>query len=155
MKFPLEEMVQLGQSLGTKSLDTNRIFSLRDLSVAFANTGLKPLNDGSSLVSFTTPQAKQVPLPLENHAADVRLAVERISLGGGEARRVVVQQPWRVRDLVIPPIADSPAMTIRIPNQLRDVVALPSRMCISMRTPARPTLTEEERKTIQNAEGAL
>ena len=117
-------------------------------------------DDGST--SVTTPQAKLGSLLLGNHATDVRPA-ERFSLGGGEARRVVVQQPWRVRDLVIPPIAatsssptrspekvaDSPAKTVQIPNHLRDVMASPSRARTPMRTPARPTLTEEERKAIQ------
>ncbi|KDR76889.1 hypothetical protein GALMADRAFT_417612 [Galerina marginata CBS 339.88] len=31
----------------------------------------------------------------------------RYSLGGGEARRVIVQQPWRVRDLVVPPLVQT------------------------------------------------
>ena len=43
-KFTLEVIVQVAGSLGTKSLDTNQIFSLRDSSVfAFTNTDLKPL----------------------------------------------------------------------------------------------------------------
>ena len=121
------------------------------------------LDEGSTLVSFTTPQAKQRSLPLGNQATDVRPSVGRFSLGGGEARRVVVHQPWRVNDLVIPPVAatsssptrspekvaDSSAMTGRTPNHLRDVMAPPSRTRTPMRTPARPTLTEEERKAIQ------
>jgi hypothetical protein len=119
-------------------------------------------DDGSTLVSSMTPQAKPGPIPLVNHATNVRPAFERYSLCGGEAKRVVVQQPWRVRDLVIPPVAatsssairssekvaDSPAMTVRNPNHLGDV-ASPSRARTPMRTPARPTLTEEERKAIQ------
>ena len=119
--------------------------------------------DGSTLVSFMTPRAKQEPLPLGNQANDVRPTVERFSLGGGEARRVLVHQPWRVNDLVIPPIAatssspnrspekvaDLPAMTVRTPNHLQDAMASPSRTRTPMRTPARPTLTEEERKAIQ------
>ena len=44
-KFTLEAIVQVARSLGTKSLDTNQIFSVRDLSVAFSNTDLKPLNN--------------------------------------------------------------------------------------------------------------
>ena len=44
-KFTLEVIVQVAGSLGTKSLDTNRNFSLRDSSVAFTNTDLKPLNN--------------------------------------------------------------------------------------------------------------
>ena len=116
-------------------------------------------DDGRTLVSPMTSQAKLGPPPLGNHAADVRPAVERFSLGGSEAKRIVIPQPWRIRDLVIPPIAaasssaarspekmsDSPAMTDRNPNHLRDMMASPSRT----RTPARPTLTEEERKAIQ------
>ena len=116
-----------------------------------------------------SPQAKLGPLPLGKQATDIRPTVERFSLGGGEARRVVVQQPWRVRDLVIPPIAatsssptwspetvaDSPAMTIRTPNHLRDVMASPPRTRTPMRTPARPTLTEEERKTTQERRSVL
>ena len=121
----------------------------------------KVVDDGITLLSFLTPQAKPGPLSLGNHAADVRSVAGRFSLGGGEAKRVVVQQPWRVKDLVIPPIAapsssatrspekvvDSPAMTARNPNH--DVTASPSRPRTPMRTPARPTLTEEERKAIQ------
>ena len=114
------------------------------------------VDDGITLVSFMTPQAKPGPLSLGNHAAG------RFSLGGGEAKRVMVQQPWRVRDLVISPIvapssgatrspekvADSPAMTARNSNH-PDVMVSPSRTRTPMRTPARPTLTEEERKAIQ------
>ena len=114
------------------------------------------VDDGKTLVSFMTPQAKPGPLSLGNHA------VGRFSLGGGEAKRIVVQQPWRVRDLVIPPIAatsssttqspekeaDLPAIHAQNPNHL-DVKAKPSRTRTPMRTPARPTLTEEERKAIQ------
>ena len=45
-KFTLEVIVQVAGSLGTKSLDTNQTFSLRDSSVfAFTNTDLKPLNN--------------------------------------------------------------------------------------------------------------
>ena len=43
-KFTLEAIVQVALSLGTKSLDTNRIFSLGDLSIA-SITDLKPLNN--------------------------------------------------------------------------------------------------------------
>ena len=114
------------------------------------------VKDGGTLVPFMTPQVKPGPISLGNHA------LGRFSLGGGEARRVVVQQPWRVKDLVIPPIAatsssatrspekvaDPPAMTTRNPSHL-DVMASPSRTRTPMRTPARPTLTEEERKAIQ------
>ena len=74
-----------------------------------------------------------------------------------------MQQPWRGMDLVIPPIAatsssptrsaekvaNSPAMTVRIPNHLRDVMVSSSRTRTPMCTlPGGPTLTEE-RKTIQ------
>ena len=114
------------------------------------------------IIGIVEPQSKLGPLPLGNHGADVRPAVERSSLGGGDARRVVVQQSWRVRDIVIPPITatsssptrspekvvDSPAMTLRIPNQPRDVMASPSRTRTPMHTPARTTLMEEERKAI-------
>ena len=119
----------------------------------------KVVDDGITLVSFLTPQAKPGPLSFGNHAGDVRPVAGRFSLGGGEAKRVVVQQPWRVRDLVIPPIAttssnptqspekvaDSPTKVARNPNHPRDVMASSSRP----RTPAKPTLTEEERKAIQ------
>ena len=114
------------------------------------------VDDGDMMASFLTPQAKPGPLSLGNHA------VGRFSLGGGEAKRVVVQQPWKVKDLVISPIAtssssatrspekvaDSPAMTARNSNHL-DLMASPSRTRTPIRTPARPTLTEEERKAIQ------
>ena len=112
-----------------------------------------------------------MPLPLGNRATDIWPTVERFSLGGGGARRVVVQQPWKVNlnDLVIPPIAatsssptrspekvaDSPAMTVRTPNHLRDVMASSSRTRTPMRTPARPTLTEEEQKNIQERRSIL
>lgn len=106
-----------------------------------------------------TPQANSGPLPHANRAADAP-AIGRFSLGGGEARRVVVEQPWRVKDLVIPPIvttqpsstrspekaSNSSAITIQTPNRL---MASPERARTPMRTPARPTLTEEERKAIQ------
>ena len=44
-EFTLEAIVQVARSLGTKSLDTNRIFSLRDLSVVFNSTDLEPLDN--------------------------------------------------------------------------------------------------------------
>ena len=110
-----------------------------------------------------TPQAKPGPLAHANRAADARPVVGRFSLGGGEAKRVVIQQPWRVRDIVIPPLtatsssstqnpdkeAKASAITLQTPNHLHDVTASPKRMRTPMRTPARPTLTEEERKAIQ------
>ena len=40
LKFTLEAIVQVARSLGTKSLEKNRIFSLRGSSVAFTNTDL-------------------------------------------------------------------------------------------------------------------
>jgi hypothetical protein len=106
-----------------------------------------------------TPQAKPGPLAHASGAADARPVVGRFSLGGGEAKRVVIQQPWRVKDIVIPPLtatsssstqnpdreAKASAITLQTPSHLHDVTASPKRM----RTPARPTLTEEERKAIQ------
>ena len=44
------------------------------------------------LVSFMAHQAKLVHLPHGNNAADVWPTVEKFSLGGSEARRIVVQQ---------------------------------------------------------------
>ena len=44
-KFALEAIVQVARSLGTKSLDTDQIFSLGGLSVAFKITDLKPLSN--------------------------------------------------------------------------------------------------------------
>ena len=44
-KFTLEAIVQVARSIGTKSLETNRIFSLEGLSDAFTNTDLKPHNN--------------------------------------------------------------------------------------------------------------
>ena len=111
--------------------------------------------------SFMTPQAKSRPLAHDgDRAADVRPAIGRFSLGGGEAKRVVMQQPWRVRDIVIPPIDAAPSNSTRspekatkastiipqTPNHLHDVTASTH---TPMRTPARPTLTEGERKAIQ------
>ena len=43
--FTQEAIVQISRSLGTKSLNKDRIFSLRGWSVAFDNTDLKPLNN--------------------------------------------------------------------------------------------------------------
>ena len=51
-KFTLEPIVQVAWSLGTKSLDTNWIFSLRGLSVAFTNTDLKPLNNNLQRINY-------------------------------------------------------------------------------------------------------
>ena len=112
-----------------------------------------------------TPQVKLGHLPHVDRASDAQPAVGRFSLGGGEARRVVVPQPWRVRDLVIPPLAATPSsstrspekvvnsstMSLEAPTRLHDVVASPERMRTPKRTPARPTLTEEERKAIQES----
>ena len=109
-----------------------------------------------------TPQGKSGPLAYANRA-DARPAIGRFSLGGGEAQRIVVQEPWRVRDIVIPPIAPTPSSstrgpekvakvltaTLQTPSHPHDVMASPNRMRTPMRTPARPTLTEEERKAIQ------
>ncbi|KAH0578179.1 hypothetical protein H2248_004054 [Termitomyces sp. 'cryptogamus'] len=69
----------------------------------------------------------------------------RLSLGGGEARRVLVEpQVWRVRDIVLPPIepvAGCGGMT-------RGVLASPGRPAVSGN--ARKVLIgEEERKAIQ------
>ena len=44
-KFTLEVIVQVARSRVTKSLETNRIFSLEGLSDVFTNTDLKPLNN--------------------------------------------------------------------------------------------------------------
>ena len=44
-KFAMEAIVQVARSLGTKFLDTDQIFSLGSLSVAFNNTDLKPLDN--------------------------------------------------------------------------------------------------------------
>ena len=109
-----------------------------------------------TLGSFMTPQAKYGPLPPTSNAPDARPAIGRLSLGGGEARRVVIQQPWRVRDLVIPPLVATPSTSTQSPEKVanssvmtvqtpKGVMASPERT----RTPARPTLTEEERKAIQ------
>ena len=110
-----------------------------------------------------TPQAKSGPPSHANGAADAQPGIGRFSLGGGEARRVVVQQPWRVRDLVIAPLAAtlsssnrspekaavSSAITVQVPNRLHGVMASPERTRTPMRTPTRPTVTDAERKAIQ------
>ena len=163
-----EEMEVLGVVVGAEDRDEDEDDEREDIEMGSPTEDNEAdyldeadvADDGNStLVSFMSPQAK---LPLGNHATDVRPTVERFSLGGGEAKRVVVQQPWRVRDLVIPPItatsssstgspekvAGSPAMTAQA-NHFGDSMASPSRTRTPMRTPARPTLTEEERKAIQ------
>ena len=110
--------------------------------------------------SFMTPQAKPGSPSHANQATDARPPGGRFSLAGGEARRVVVQQPWRVKDIVIPPLPATPSSSTRRPekaanssqarnNSLHDVMTSPGRMRTPMRTPTRPILTEEERKAIQ------
>lgn len=88
----------------------------------------------------------------------------RYSLGGGEAKRVVIQQPWKVRDLVLPaaPFTESrPLMPIDPPDSVALSGTHPSRQ---MATPMKPPVTtsgtpshirplvsvsEEERKNIR------
>ncbi|KAF5325285.1 hypothetical protein D9619_010105 [Psilocybe cf. subviscida] len=84
----------------------------------------------------------------------------RLSLGGGEARRVMVQQPWKVRDLVVSPIATTsrgtpgPGLSSTTASPVRrPTEALPT---TPMRGPATatapratPAVSEEERRAIQ------
>ncbi|KAF8153324.1 hypothetical protein B0H34DRAFT_100888 [Crassisporium funariophilum] len=120
-----------------------------------------------NLGSFVTPQARGQPtrtglFPPSSIAANSSAATAaggRYSLGGGEARRVVVQQPWRVRDLVVPSASTANTTADTIPNgsvsgpdgptaaSLRVRAVEPQQT--PMRTPARPALSEEERKAIQ------
>ena len=71
----------------------------------------------------------------------------RYSLGGGEARRVPVQQPWRVRDLVVPPPAPSTSSTTRPGTS--STAATPSRDAASATVRPTPVVTAEERRAIQ------
>ena len=44
-QYALKAIVQVARSLGTKTLNTNRIFSLRGVVSCNKNTDLKPLNN--------------------------------------------------------------------------------------------------------------
>ncbi|PPQ65921.1 hypothetical protein CVT24_011254 [Panaeolus cyanescens] len=90
---------------------------------------------------FMTPQqpgARVFPAAGTSQAAP---ATGRFSLAGGEARRVIVQQPWKVKDLVVPapgtPVNDS--VPVRVPSV--PVQSSPIK--------ATPKLTLEEKKAIQ------
>ena len=91
----------------------------------------------------------------------------RFSLGGGEARRVIVQQPWKVRDLVVPSSgtstgtalmpADPPASSLDLsnPSPIRPPPT-PVRSSAAagvtgtpLRARATPSVSEEEKKAIQ------
>ena len=91
----------------------------------------------------------------------------RYSLGGGEAKRVVIQQPWKVRDLVLPPAEpfteSRPLMPIDPPASAALSGTHPSSnhqistpMKPSATTPGTPShvrppvsVSEEERKNIR------
>ncbi|KAJ2916203.1 hypothetical protein MD484_g4200, partial [Candolleomyces efflorescens] len=62
----------------------------------------------------------------------------RFSLGGGEPRRVLVEQPWRVKDLVVP-----------VPSEHGEPPASPGMGVPVPPSPRRAQLSEEERKAIQ------
>lgn len=93
-----------------------------------------------ALGSFMTPQVQaQTRTSLFPRAAEISQPVAapgRYSLGGGEARRVVVEQPWRVKDIVVPPSASKD-------NVMR---SHPIGQNSPIRPSGRPTLTEEEKK---------
>ncbi|KAF9555514.1 hypothetical protein CPC08DRAFT_131706 [Agrocybe pediades] len=75
----------------------------------------------------------------------------RYSLGGGEARRVIVQQPWRVKDLVVPPLPGSSRPPVP-PMGSRDPPATPGGGFDDLPPPVPASsrkVTEEERKAIQ------
>ncbi|KAJ3515945.1 hypothetical protein NLJ89_g1440 [Agrocybe chaxingu] len=102
------------------------------------------------LGSFMTPGPRR---DIFAHPTEPSAALGRYSLGGGEAQRVLVQQPWRVRDLVVPPSTESaaPAPTLRPmdPPPSTPVRAASSLSTTPSRPRATPAVSEEERKAIQ------
>jgi hypothetical protein len=73
----------------------------------------------------------------------------RYSLGGGEARRVLVQQPWRVKDLVLPPgPAGAPSLTPTASSAMPPPAA-PTPAAAAATPRATPAVTAEERRAIQ------
>lgn len=73
----------------------------------------------------------------------------RYSLGGGEARRVPVPQPWRVKDLVVPPPASSTLPPTRPGASSMAPPATPSRDTVGAPVRSTPAVTAEERRAIQ------
>jgi len=73
----------------------------------------------------------------------------RYSLGGGEARRVVIQQPWRVKDLVVPPLPSTAVPLAAMGS--RDPPPTPNHDLEPPPLPSTSTkkVTEEERRAIQ------
>ncbi|CAA7263363.1 unnamed protein product [Cyclocybe aegerita] len=102
------------------------------------------------LGSFMTPGPRR---DVFAHSTEPSAALGRYSLGGGEAQRVLVQQPWRVRDLVVPPPAASaapvPALRPMDPPPSTPVRAASSLVTTLSRPRATPAVSEEERKAIQ------
>lgn len=101
--------------------------------------------------TFPTINPSQPPmappgLPEPTQAAAPRPGPGQYSLGGGEARRVTIQQPWRVKDLVIPPPAGSPALAS---GSNMAPPATPGRDAVAPISRATPAVTAEERRAIQ------
>ncbi|TFK32171.1 hypothetical protein BDQ12DRAFT_716574 [Crucibulum laeve] len=116
------------------------------------------------LGSFMTPQVAQQRTTLFPHAVpQTSQQASRFSLGGGEARRVVVNQPtWKVKDIVVPlkggdgDVHGTPVSMSSIIDRERQ--ESPSRRTLAVApqsSPIRPvagtrrTLSEDERKAIQ------
>ncbi|KAF9484280.1 hypothetical protein BDN70DRAFT_872776 [Pholiota conissans] len=72
----------------------------------------------------------------------------RYSLGGGEARRVIVQQPWRVKDLVLPPVPGA-SSTASAASSAMPPPATPAAAPVAAPPRPTPVVTEEERRAIQ------
>ena len=106
------------------------------------------------LGSFMTPQARGPARTTFPHLSDTGQApppqlapggsVGRHSLGGIEAKRVPLPQTWRVRDIVVP-INPAPPST----PQRRTGFSLQQTTPRATGISGRQTLTEEERKAIQ------
>ncbi|PPQ85553.1 hypothetical protein CVT25_006723 [Psilocybe cyanescens] len=130
-----------------------------------------PTNAAASSTSH--PAESSAPIPASAPAPVPAAGPGRYSLGGGEARRVLVQQPWRVKDLVVPPLAGAapaPSSSSSLSTAVRAMDApstpdnaggpgagFPSAVTTagagassaSRITSARPSITQEERKAIQ------
>lgn len=101
-----------------------------------------------TLGSFMTPGPKRNIFPTKEAARPSGAegtGPGRYSLGGGEARRVLVEKPWKVKDLVVPL---PPA-----PSESNTNVGTPRRESERSTSPTRPRLTPsvstEERRAIQ------
>lgn len=77
-------------------------------------------------------------------------AAGRFSLGGGEARRVVVEQPWRVKDIVVP----APGARAAPSTPAKPVFGSPVVRGVG-RGAGRDTISEEERKVCDTTSHSL